>query len=400
MDLINHLELSSSDTVLKCVDMHVTGEPARILYAGFPQLPPGTTLLEQRAQAETEFDHVRRRMLLEPRGHRDMYGAILRPETELVRSGEAHMGVLFCHNNGYSTMCGHATIALGRFLVDTHDETVFPARASLGFDALTHTTTVLLHAPGGLVRLVVPVTPDGRYSDKTRPVSFLSMPAYPLAMDVRIPIATEAGWPGLDGRGEVPVDFCYGGSYSIIVDSRALGFEDGLHGVALERVQHRAEKLKQAIAAMGEKLAEIGIPPAAQRAYGIMVSDDTIGAAKSGTEGAEAGIFFFGNGQIDRSPTGSCVVARMALAHAKGLRPVGKRWTYDSIVSNSFSAGSFTAEVMEEVSTEGLPNDRKKAVRVQVEGHASYIGFSTFVVDDEDEIGSDGFLIHDLGFKV
>lgn len=399
MDLINHLELSSADTVLKCVDMHVAGEPARILYAGFPPLLlPGTTLLEQRAQAETEFDHVRRRMLLEPRGHRDMYGAILRPETELVRLGEAHMGVVFCHNNGYSTMCGHATIALGRFLVDTHDDTVFPARNNLGFDALTCTTTVLLHAPGGLVRLVVPVTRDGRYSDKGRPVSFLSMPAYPLAMGVRIPIATEARWSGLDGRGEVPVDFCYGGSYSIVVDSRALGFENGLRGVALESAQHRAGTLKRAIAAMGERLAEIGIPPAAQCAYGIMVSDDTIGAAKNGSEGAEAGIFFFGNGQIDRSPTGSCVVARMALAHAKGLRPVGMRWTYDSIVSNSFSAGSFTADVMEEILLEGLPNDMKKAVKVRVEGHASYIGFSTFVVDENDKIASDGFLIHDLEF--
>lgn len=398
MELINHLESSSADAVIKCVDMHVTGEPARILYAGFPPLLPGTTLLEQRAQAETEFDHVRRRMLLEPRGHRDMYGAILRPDTELVRLGEAQMGVLFCHNNGYSTMCGHATIALGRFLVDIHDDTVFPAREKLGFDALNRTTTVLLHAPGGLIRLVVPVMPDGRYSDKSRPVSFLSMPAYPLAMQVRIPIPPEARWPGLDGRGEVPVDFCYGGSYSIVVDSRALGFENGLRGVALESAQHRAETLKRAIAAMGERLVDIGIPPAAKCAYGIMVSDDTIGDAKNGSEDVEAGIFFFGNGQIDRSPTGSCVVARMALAHAKGLRPVGKRWTYNSIVSNSFSAGSFTAEVMEELFMEGLPNNTKKAVRVRVEGHASYIGFSTFVVDDDDKIASGGFLLHDLRF--
>ena len=396
MDLVNHLESSSADAVLKCIDMHVTGEPARIVYAGFPPLLPGTTLLGQLTQAETKFDHVRRRVLLEPRGHRDMYGAILRPDTELVRSGEAHMGVLFCHNNGYSTMCGHATIALGRFLVDTHDDTVFPARASLVIDNSTYTTTVLLHAPGGLVRLVVPVKPDGRYSDDKRPVSFLSMPAYPLAMGVRIPIAKEAGWPGLDGRSEVPVDFCYGGSYSIVVDSKALGFENGLRGVALEHAQDRAETLKRAVAAMGEGLAEFGIPPAARRAYGIMVSDDTIGAAEHGSEGAETGIFFFGNGQVDRSPTGSCVVARMALAHAKGLRPIGKRWTYNSIVSNSFSAGSFTAEIVEEVPLEGLPNNTKEAVRVQVEGHASYIGISTFIVDDNDRIASDGFLMHEL----
>jgi trans-L-3-hydroxyproline dehydratase len=399
MDLINHLESSSAEPVLKCVDMHVTGEPARILYAGYPPLRPGTTLLEQRRQAETEFDHIRRRMLLEPRGHRDMYGAILRPDTELVRAGEAHMGVLFCHNNGYSSMCGHATIALGRFLVDTHEEAVFPARARLELDKSACTATVLLHAPGGLVRLVVPVTADGRYSDKSRPVYFVSMPSYPVAMDVRIPIATAGWWSGLDGHGEVAVDFCYGGSYSIIVDSRALGFDNGLRGVALDRVQDRAETLKQAIAAMGkERLREVGVPLAAQCAYGIMVSDYTIGIAKDGSEGAEAGIFFFGDGQIDRSPTGSCVVARMALAHAKGLRPVGKRWTYESVVSNSFSAGSFTAEVTEEVSLEGIPNDAKKAVRVRVEGHASYIGFSTFVVDKNDEIALDGFLIHDLTF--
>lgn len=83
---------------IKAVDMHTTGEPTRIIYAGYPVL--GGTLLEQRAEAKSRYDHVRKSLMLEPRGHRDMYGAILRQDTELTAAGEAHIGVLFTTNEG------------------------------------------------------------------------------------------------------------------------------------------------------------------------------------------------------------------------------------------------------------------------------------------------------------
>jgi trans-L-3-hydroxyproline dehydratase len=140
---------SSSFSPISCVEMHTTVEPTRIVYAGFLPVLRGT-LLEQRAQAKSEHDNVRKRLMLEPRGHCDMYGAILRQETELVRSGQAHIGVLFITNDGFSTMCGHASIALGRFLVDTHDLNVFPRRDELKFDPETRTTEINLHVPCGI----------------------------------------------------------------------------------------------------------------------------------------------------------------------------------------------------------------------------------------------------------
>jgi len=101
------------DQAIRCIEMHTTGEPTRIVYAGYPAL--SGTLLEQRALASEKYDHLRRRLILEPRGHRDMYGAVLRQSTELVDAGLADIGVIFMTNDGYSNMCGHATIALGRF---------------------------------------------------------------------------------------------------------------------------------------------------------------------------------------------------------------------------------------------------------------------------------------------
>src|SRR6187402_2556894 len=123
------IKLDGQSTMIHCVEMHTTGEPTRIIYKGFPELRG--SLLEQRAEAKASHDNIRAQLILEPRGHWDMYGAVLRQQTELVASGEAHIGVLFMHNDGFSTMCGHATIALGRFLIDTHDLSVFPKRNEL-----------------------------------------------------------------------------------------------------------------------------------------------------------------------------------------------------------------------------------------------------------------------------
>src|ERR1051326_2946907 len=105
MDAIQRFRRPDAQPI-ECVEMHSTGEPTRIVVKGYPSLDG--TLLQQRAQAKVQHDHVRKRLMLEPRGHADMYGAILRPETELTASGYAHIGVLFMHNEGYSTMCGHA----------------------------------------------------------------------------------------------------------------------------------------------------------------------------------------------------------------------------------------------------------------------------------------------------
>lgn len=156
---------------IKTVDMHTTGEPTRIVYAGYPVF--GETLLEQRAEAKSRYNHVWKSLMLEPRGHRDMHGAILRQDTELTATGEAHIGVLFITNEGYSTMCGHATIALGQYLVDLHDASIFLRRDELDFDSISHTVELRLHAPCGLVKVTIPTNSDGSRADSSRPVAFL-----------------------------------------------------------------------------------------------------------------------------------------------------------------------------------------------------------------------------------
>ncbi|MGO4840526.1 proline racemase family protein, partial [Rhizobiaceae sp. 2RAB30] len=99
--------------VLTVIDMHTGGEPVRIVTGGYPPVPAGT-ILEKRAYVRDNLDHLRRMLMFEPRGHYDMYG-VLPVEPDLPG---ADLAVLFMHNEGYSTMCGHAVIALGRYAVD------------------------------------------------------------------------------------------------------------------------------------------------------------------------------------------------------------------------------------------------------------------------------------------
>src|SRR6266705_6048787 len=100
--------------VITTLDLHAAGEPLRIITGGLPELP-GATILERRRYMQQHFDHIRRALMWEPRGHRDMYGCVVTPPV----TPEADLGVLFMHNEGYSTMCGHGVIALVNTLLKT-----------------------------------------------------------------------------------------------------------------------------------------------------------------------------------------------------------------------------------------------------------------------------------------
>ncbi|KAF7155901.1 hypothetical protein CNMCM6106_007813 [Aspergillus hiratsukae] len=398
MDIAQSLEDNSSCQPIRCIDMHTTGEPTRIVYSGFPTL--SGTLLEQRDQAKQQHDHIRKRLMLEPRGHDGMYGAIIRPETELVSCGAAHIGVLFIHNEGFSTMCGHATIALGRFLVDTHDSTVFPRREELVFEADTQTVKLNIHAPCGLVRVTVPVTSDGRKSDPSRPVTFLSTPAFASRIQMAVPIAPEIQWPELRGRDSIMLDVSYGGAFYAIVQAAELGFS-GLQDLDLDAVTRCLQKLKPYLMRLPEVQAAVRHPHDQRLSflYSVMVVDSTLGFRPDGVQGTETGLCYFAENQIDRSPTGSCVTARMALAYAKGVRSLGQRWAYNSLVSNHFETGAFSAEIVEEVTVDGGDGGGLNAVIVQVEGQAFYTGTSVFVVENGDRISSSGFTMEKVALS-
>ena len=392
MDTI--IKAHNGKETIECVDMHTTGEPLRIIVSGYPNLRG--TLLEQRAEAKAKYDHIRRRLMLEPAGHFDMYGAILRQETELTRSGEAHIGVLFLTNDGYSTMCGHGTIALGRLLIDTQDFNVFPRRKEVKHDPETMIATVNLHAPCGLVRVSVPVKGDGSQSDPSRPVTFVNVPSFATGTDIRVPIPEANRWPELGDRDHVTVAFCYGGAFTCLVSVEELGFTTLQQPVNHEAMKHATRNLKSVINSDGQFRKYMTHPEHSELGslYTTIVVDKKLGKPIGDSKGAEVGICYFADEAVDRSPTGSASAARIAYHFATGGLNLGQSWTYHSLVSNAANGqGGFVTTVLETI-PDLFHKETMLAepVRVRVGGYAYYIGSSTYVSEDEDPYGNDGFL--------
>lgn len=316
-----------------------------------------------------------------------MYGAILRKHTELVHTGEAHIGVLFMHNCGFSTMCGHATIALGRFLIDTHDEDVFPNRSQLLFDKINKTATIKLHAPCGVVTIIVPTNEEGTESDSRRPVSFLSAPSFPAAIGLELEIPKEVRWKELGDKKTIKGDLSYGGTFYVLVTAEELGFTNGLRDIKLADVTSCMKKLRPYLASH-PKIVEVVQRTSEVRLsflYSVMIIDQNLGVLPENASSAETGLCFFADNEIDRSPTGSCVSARVALAHAKGKLSLKEKRAHNSIISNHFKKGSLIGSVTEE-----LENSK---VIVRFEGHAYYTGSSTFIWEEDDLTSSEGFVL-------
>lgn len=344
--------------------------------------------------------------MLEPRGHAAMYGAVLCSATELVSdtaASQAHMGVLFLHNEGYSTMCGHATIALGRFLIDCTDPAVFPRRKELVRDEASSTVEVRIHAPCGVVSVSVPVVDSGEggcVSDARRAVSFVSVPSWACGVDEEVVIPEDLRWPELKGRSALSVDICFGGAFYACVSLEALGFGvDFAETTDLTALDVATRSLKEAIN-MDRALRQCLMHPDEEMRflYGVVVAEAQDGRnGDAGAVGREKAVCFFADQQIDRSPTGSAVSARVALAMAKGKRKLGERWEYHSMLAGKFgSDGTFAGEGVEEVRVQIGPGKVVNAVKVRVEGFAYYTGYSTFTIEEQDKMGMDGFSLSDM----
>ncbi|KEY74574.1 hypothetical protein S7711_07176 [Stachybotrys chartarum IBT 7711] len=390
MDLYQSLSNSAARQPIRCIDMHTTGEPTRIVLNGFPELRG--TLNEQREEYRKQYDRYRRTTMLEPRGHDGMYGALLVRDSELIRSGEAHIAVLYLHNEGYSTICGHAAIALGRFLVDTHDLDNFPQRKDLIFDPVTSVTTVNLHTPCGINKLSVPSTNGGARSDPTRPVSFLSVPSFVGVLDMVVEIPEADWWPQLTatGRTSVRVDLSYGGAWYCMVNVDQLGFVGGLGKLNTKAFDAVTQIIKRQITS-GDLVKQVAVPFDVEwYLYRIMIVDKSLG-----DDDGESGLCFFADQQIDRSPAGGCVASRMALAYARG-HPLHQSVKFNSFISNEFGGrGAFTGTSVQEVEIAGGHGISSKGVVVRVEGQAFYTGAMTFIIEPEDHI-NDGFAVKDI----
>ena len=309
-----------------------------------------------------------------------MYGAVLRPWTELTKTKEAHMGVLFLTNEGYSTMCGHATLAVSRLLVDaagagSSDLHSVDEANKLVFDEDNECVGVRLHCPCGLVHVTVPairIGPEQWKTDISRPISYLSIPSYATGISVKLDLPSEYTWPELANKsgqpGSVVVDIAYGGAFYIFAPATALGFAS-LAIADLQALNEATRKLKAAFnrpEASGLREKYLRHPEHAdlQFLYSVFITD--VGEKSGQSDTTETGLCFFANQQIDRSPTGSGVQARVALAYAKGQRKLGEQWTYHSFVSKAFGGeGAFVGEPVKEVDV----GDGIRGVTVRVSGY-------------------------------
>jgi trans-L-3-hydroxyproline dehydratase len=324
-------------TGLTCLDYHTCGEPVRIVTEGYPALD-APTILGKRRQAREHHDHLRRAMMLEPRGHAGMYGVI----PVAASHPEAAFGVLFTHNEGYSTMCGHATIALGRYAIEH-------GRVAL----VEPVTRFSIEAPCGLVRLSCKVR-----GGKVGTVTFESVPAFAHALDLVVDV------PGL---GPVTTDIAYGGAFYCILPASRLRLD--LFETPVSEIVEAAGRLTDAV----RVTLPIAHPTETDLGflYGTIVTDE------AGPDETSFNLCVFAERQIDRSPTGSGVTARMALDHARGLVPAGKERLFRSI-----TGGTFSGKV---VGPADVP--AQGAVTVVVGGTSHFSGTSHFVIEPHDPLG-------------
>jgi proline racemase len=326
----------------RTIDMHTGGEPVRIVLEGFPE-PQGATVLAKRADAMARLDVHRRRLMLEPRGHAEMYGAL--PVAATVPG--AAFGVLFMHHSGFSTMCGHATIALGRWAVDCGRVALHQGSADF-----------VLECPCGPVD--VHVTEGG-----TR-LAFDSVPGFAAALDLTVEVP---------GFGRILCDIGYGGAFYAILPASRLGIDLAVTPIGQQREAARA--VTDAI--RGRHAVRHPTEPDLGFLYGTILTDDA-----SSRDGISRNLCVFGEGQIDRSPTGSGVTARLAVDATRGMVGTGEQRCF---------AGPTGVPFTGEIIAEQYLADRR-AFRVRVSGSAFYSGSTIFTVEAGDALG-DGFELGD-----
>jgi proline racemase len=326
---------------LTTIDAHAGGEPLRIVTSGVPPLR-GATILDRRREMLEQHDHIRRALMWEPRGHADMYGAIV---TSPV-TPEADYGVLFMHNEGYSTMCGHGIIALTTVLVESGQLPASAGQRVVGYDT-----------PAGFVRAHARVA-GGRVLE----VAFENVASFVYADAV----ATETVW----GAFSVPVMF--GGAFYALADASLANLEVTPHQV--RDLIDFGMAVKQAV----EQQLDIVHPtdPDLRGLYGTIVT----GSPSEGADGRNVTIF--ADGEVDRSPCGTGTAARLAWLYATDQIRMQQTYVHESIIGTRFSG-----RVLRETSVAGVP-----AIVPEIAGRAFLTGYQTFIVEPDDPT-RDGFLV-------
>lgn len=325
------------------IDSHAAGEPFRLVVSGLPEIPIGT-MAERRTYASEHLDGLRKALMWEPRGHADMYGgwpgAPIAPDSDL--------SVLFLHNEGFSTMCGHGIIAVTTILLEMG---VFLTNGDK--------TTIRIDTPAGQI-----ISTARFENNRVAGVEFQNVASFVTSLDNQVSV------PGI---GDVRYDLAFGGAFYAYVDAQAVGLEwPPGH-------QHELIPMGRAIKQAIVSTHEISHPldPDLGFLYGVIFTGPPVDIANS-----YRNICIFADGEIDRSPTGTGVSGRLAIDAARGRVGPGESLTIESIIGTTFTV-SFLARTEVGIHPAVVP---------QVSGTAHITGRSTLWIDPTDSNG-EGFLI-------
>lgn len=322
---------------LQVIDSHTVGQATRVITGGVPVLK-GKTVMEKKQYLAEHYDYIRTTTMLEPRGHADMFGALL---TEPVDQS-ADIGVIFLDGAGYLNMCGHGTIGVATILVET------------GMVKVTEPCTELvLETPAGLVKVQVKVE-----AGKAKDVTFINVPSFLYLKDETITIP---------GMGEVTFDVSFGGSFFAIVKDIELGVQistanvNQIIPIALKFLHY----IEQHVKVQHPLLPEIN----------KIELVEIYGAPKSADADVQ-NMVVLGEGEVDRSPCGTGTCAKLATLYAKNQLAIGQKFIHESILETKFCG----------VIVDTVKVQDYEAIIPQITGQAYITGFSNFIVDPTDPL--------------
>jgi trans-L-3-hydroxyproline dehydratase len=316
-------------TRITTIDMHTGGEPLRVVVDGLPPIE-GRTVLEKRRYFREHYDYLRTGLIWEPRGHADMYGAVITP------SVDADFDVFFLHNEGYSTMCGHAIIALTKLVVETR---------------LIEKDEITFNVPAGRILARATVV-NGQVVE----TSFRNVPSFVYLRNQRVDI------PGI---GSVRFDVAYGGAFYAFVSAQDIGLR--LEPSQTNQLIEHGRMIKHAV------MSRFPIMHPFEEDLSFLYGTIFTGPPVDPTHHSR-NVCIFAEGELDRSATGSGVSARAALHFAAGELRLNQRITIESILGSTMSVK------VAEVTTFG-PYD---AVIPEVTGTSAITGRNEFYFDPED----------------
>jgi trans-L-3-hydroxyproline dehydratase len=325
------------------IDAHTAGEPFRVIIAGFPELH-GETILERRRYAQDHLDHLRTALMWEPRGHADMYGCIVTPPV----SPEADIGILFMHNEGYSTMCGHGIIGIVKVALETG---MLPMRSP--------ETQVKIDTPAGVVTAHAQVE-----AGQVKSVRFQNVPSFVLTLDEMVAV------PGL---GKVRYDIAFGGAFYAFVQAEELGLD--LTPADFRPLIEKGMAIKRAV------MENRAIPHPFEQDLSFLYGTIFIGPSRQ--DGAHSrNVCIFAEGEVDRCPTGTGVSARLAIHYARDEVDINQSIVIESIIGTRFSGKILRTSTFGPYA----------AVIPEVSGEAHITGRNEFLIDPDDPL-KDGFIL-------